>query len=75
MPKGRAVLGLDIVCVDIVIWIHDSVGVDLHEGGFLVAHFKSLKFSINVEMSQRVFPIISRWASTSHITRYFLSKL
>jgi hypothetical protein len=75
MTKGRAVLGLDIVCIDIVILIHDSVCVNLHEGGFLVAHFKSLKFSIDVEMSQRVFPIISRWASTSHITRYFLSKL
>jgi hypothetical protein len=75
MSKGRAILGLDIVCVDIVIWIHDSVCVDLHEGRFLVAHFKSLKFSINVEMSQRVFPIISRRASTSHIARYFLSKL
>jgi hypothetical protein len=75
VSKGRAVLGLDIVCVDIVIWIHDSVCVNLHEGGFLVAHFKSLKFSIDVEMSQWIFPIISRWASTSHITRYFLSKL
>lgn len=31
MPQRGTILGLDIVSVDIVIWIHDSVGVNLHE--------------------------------------------
>ena len=75
MPQRGTVFGLDIVSVDIVIWIHDSVVVNLHEWRFMVAHFKSLKLSIDVEMGQRVFPIVSGRASTSHIARYFLSKL
>lgn len=31
MPQRGAILRLHIISVDIVIWIHDSVSVNLHE--------------------------------------------
>ena len=78
MSQGRAVLRLDIIdsSTDVVIGIHDSVCVNLHERLFLIAHFKSLQLSIDVEMGERILAIFSRRASTSgYIPRNFLSKL